>query len=187
MGAVFKTVSEYARACLGGFDPHTPPPIRFWILGFGFWIAINLNLEPLIGVKYLSPPSGVQSSHLTEEEFKHRTKQVALRIIRLVHSLPKSLLADVLGKQLLRSGTSIGANYRAACRGKSRRDVVHKLSIVEEEADESLYWIELLIDAELIRSARVSSLNSEINQILAMTVSSIKTMRRKSVNPKSKT
>ena len=82
---------------------------------------------------------------MTEQEFKQRTKQIALRIIRLVNSLGRSTVADVLGKQLLRSGTSIGANYRAACRGKSRADVLHKFSIVEEEADESLYWIELIL------------------------------------------
>jgi four helix bundle protein len=93
----------------------------------------------------------------------------------------------VLGKQLLRSGTSVGANYRAACRGKSRRDVIHKLSIVEEEADEALYWIELLIDSGLLDSAKVGQLRGDIDQIVAMTVASIRTMRLKMTNPKSKT
>src|SRR5688500_2877590 len=116
---------------------------------------------------------------MTETEFKKRTKQVALRIIRLVDALPRSRASDVIGKQLLRSGTSIGANYRAACRGKSRADVVHKLSIVEEEADECLYWIELLIEANLILEKRVSALCREIDEIVAMTVSSIKTIRRR--------
>ena len=125
---------------------------------------------------------------MNELEFKRRTKQVALRIIRLVESLPSSTTAHVLGRQLIRSGTSIGANYRAACRGKSRADVAHKLSIVEEEADESLYWIELLVDANLITEKRVKALFDEINEIIAMTVASIKTIRRrmKSANPKSK-
>ena len=125
---------------------------------------------------------------MTETEFKKRTKQVALRIIRLVDALPNSRAADVIGNQLLRSGTSIGANYRAACRGKSRADVAHKLSIVEEEADECLYWIELLIDANLIVQKRVSALCREIDEIVAMTVSSIKTIRRRTnvSNPKSK-
>ena len=83
---------------------------------------------------------------MTEQEFKNRTKQIALRVINLVESLPRTRSAEVIGKQLLRSGTSIGANYRAACRAKSTADLLHKLAIVEEEADESLYWMELLID-----------------------------------------
>jgi four helix bundle protein len=116
---------------------------------------------------------------MTEQEFKRRTRQIALRIIKLVEALPRSAAGDVIGKQLLRSGTSIGANYRAACRGKSRRDVLHKLSIVEEEADESLYWIELLIDAKLIAAKRVAALSGEINEVVAMTVASIKTLRRR--------
>lgn len=124
---------------------------------------------------------------MTENEFKQRTKQIALRIIRLVDALPKSPAAFVIGKQLLRSGTSIEANYRAACRGKSRADVVPKLSIVEEEADESLYWIELLIDAKLMPATKVAALSSEINEIVAMTVASIRTMKRgNTTNPKSK-
>ena len=124
---------------------------------------------------------------MTEDEFKLRTKQIALRTIRLVDALPRTATASVIGNQLLRSGTSIGANYRAACRGKSRADVVHKLSIVEEEADESLYWIELLTDASLIQKAKVVALSKEIGEIVAMTVASIRTMRAKmAANPKSK-
>ena len=129
---------------------------------------------------------------MNEAEFKSRTKQVALRIIRLVNSLPTFGVAAVIGKQLLRSGTSIGANYRAACRGKSKADVVHKLAIVEEEADESLYWIELLIESELVRMEKLEFLSTEIDEILRMTVASIKTLRargdaRMSSNPKSET
>lgn len=87
---------------------------------------------------------------MTENEFKGRTKDIALRIIRSVDSLSRIWSAEVIGKQLLRSGTSIGANYRAACRGKSSADVIHKLSIVEEESDEAMYWMELLVDAGII-------------------------------------
>ncbi len=125
---------------------------------------------------------------MTEQEFKDRTKDVALRVIRLVESLPETYSAQVIGKQLLRSATSVGANYRAACRGKSTADVIHKLSIVEEEADESLYWIELLIESEIVSEKKLSELQKDINQIVAMTVSSIKTLRsKKSIqNPKSK-
>ena len=124
---------------------------------------------------------------MTETEFKHRTKQIALRIIRLVNALPRSAVSAVIGKQLLRSGTSIGANYRAACRGKSRPDVAHKLAIVEEEGDESLYWIELLIDANLVGEQKVAKLSSDISEVVAMTVASIKTIRRRgAVRPESK-
>ena len=114
---------------------------------------------------------------MTEQEFKRRTKQVALRVIRLVEALPESRTAETIGRQLIRSGTSVGANYRAACRGKSKRDLLHKLAIVEEEADESLYWIELLVDAKLIAAKRVAALSKEISEIVAMTVASIKTTR----------
>jgi four helix bundle protein len=124
---------------------------------------------------------------MTEKEFKERTKQIAARVIRLVESLPNTTSAQILGKQLLRSATSIGANYRAACRGKSAADVIHKLSIVEEEADESLYWLELFVDTELIPEKRLLQLIADINEIVAMTVSSIKTLRSKNlINLKSK-
>src|SRR2546428_6474358 len=113
---------------------------------------------------------------MNEQEFKARTKAVALRVIRLVESLPKNRTADVLGRQLLRSGTSIGANYRAACRGVSRADVISKLGDVEEEADESVYWMELLIDADIVTEQRLRNLMHEIDEILAMTVASIRTM-----------
>jgi len=125
---------------------------------------------------------------MTENEFKQRTKQIALRVIKVVESLPHTWPAEVIGKQLLlRSGASIGANYRAACRGRSAAGVINKLAIVEEEADESLFWIELFIEAEIVPAKRLSGLYNDIDQIVAMTVASIKTLRSKrSVNPKSK-
>lgn len=120
-----------------------------------------------------------------EREFKERTRRIGLRIVRLVESLPSNRNADVLGRQLLRSGTSIGANYRAACRRRSRKDVVAKLGIVEEEADETVYWLEMLIDAGIVTESRLSELIGEVNEILAMTVASIRTLRNR--NPKSNT
>ncbi|WP_017721536.1 four helix bundle protein [Kamptonema formosum] len=121
----------------------------------------------------------VGEREMDERQFKKRTKEMALRCIRLVESLPKNRTAEVIGKQLLRSATSVGANYRAACRGKSTADVIAKLCIVEEEADESLYWMELLIEAGMVEAAKLTSLISEINEILAMTVASIKTLPTK--------
>jgi four helix bundle protein len=111
------------------------------------------------------------------ETFKQKTKEFGLSVIRLFETLPRSRATEVLGKQLLRAGTSVGANYRAACRGKSASDVVAKLSIVEEEADESIYWIELLVEAGVIAPNRVDVLKKEAKELLAMTVASIKTLR----------
>ena len=85
----------------------------------------------------------------------------------------------MLGRQLIRSGTSIGANYRAACRGKSTADVIAKLRIVEEEADESVYWMELLIESGLVSEARLAEILRETNEIIAMTVASIRTLQKR--------
>lgn len=121
---------------------------------------------------------------MTESEFKERTKGIALRIIKLVQSLPKNWIAETMGKQLLRSGTSIGANYRAACRAKSTADIINKLAIVEEEADESMFWIDLLIESDIVPQTKLGKLYNDINEIVAMTISSIRTLKSK--NPKSK-
>jgi len=114
---------------------------------------------------------------MDEHEFKRRTKGLGLRVIRLVEALPTGRTADVIGRQLIRSATSVGANYPAACRGKSAADVIAKLGVVEEEADETLYWLEMLVEAELVPQARLADLMSEANEIVAMTVASIKTLR----------
>ena len=114
---------------------------------------------------------------MDEKAFKDRTKKLALQIIELVEELPNRRTAVVIGRQLLRSGTSVGANYRAACRGRSTADVLSRLAIVEEEADESVYWMELLVQANIIPEAGVTELMRETNEIIAMTVASIKTLR----------
>jgi len=110
---------------------------------------------------------------------KERTRSFALRVIKLVETLSKGRTADVLGRQLLEVGTSVGANCRAACRAKSLADFVYKMSIVEEEADEAIYWMELLSESGLVQEKDVVDLMDEANQILAMTVSSIKTARKR--------
>ena len=115
---------------------------------------------------------------MTADEFKKRTKAFALRIIHLVDSLPKSRTAGILGGQLLRAGTSVGANHRAACRARSSADFVSKMGIVEEECDESAYWMEPLIEASIVKKSRVSDLLDEANEILAMVVASIRTCRK---------
>jgi four helix bundle protein len=115
---------------------------------------------------------------MTPDEFKDRTKAFALRVIRLVNSLPRSRAASVIGGQLLRCGTSVGANYRAACRARSSADFVSKMGIVEEESDESAYWMELLIEAGIMKKSRIPDLLNEANEILSMVVASIRTSRR---------
>lgn len=115
---------------------------------------------------------------MDKEELKRRTKQFALRVVRLVEALPRGRTADVLGRQLLRSGTSVGANYRAACRAKSTADFLSKMGTVEEEADESLYWMELLIDARIVKADLLESLMKEGDELLAITVASIITARK---------
>jgi four helix bundle protein len=115
---------------------------------------------------------------MSPEAFKKRTKTFALRIIKLIEQLPKTTVAQVIGRQLLRSGTSVGANYRAACRARSRADFIAKLCIVEEECDESLYWMELLIESGVMKSKRLSLLMTEAGEILAMVVQSVNTTRR---------
>src|SRR5438094_9259709 len=114
---------------------------------------------------------------MTREEMKARTKAYAVRIVKLVQSLPRNRECDVLGSQLLRSGTSVGANYRAVCRAKSTADFINKLRIVEEECDESLFWMEILVEAGLVKVAKLSQLIREGDEILRIVVSSAKTAR----------
>jgi four helix bundle protein len=121
---------------------------------------------------------------MDEQTFKTRTRKLAVAIVKEVDALPRSLAANVIGRQLVRSGTSIGANYRAACRAKSTADMINKLKIVEEESDETGYWLELLVEAELLPRDKVENLAREANEILAMTIASIKTLRARQPNRK---
>jgi four helix bundle protein len=104
-----------------------------------------------------------------------------VQVLGLVEDLPRTRGADVLGRQLLRAATSVGANYRAACRAKSPADFIAKLGIVEEEADESLYWMELLIKSRLCTKDELALLMAEGNELVAMTVASINTARQRNV------
>lgn len=114
---------------------------------------------------------------MTKQEMKLRTKQYALRVVKAVQALPENRVANVLGNQLLRAGTSVGANYRAVCRAKSAADFVNKLKIVEEECDESLFWMEVLIESGIIAEKRFGQLMKEADEILAIVVSAAKTTR----------
>lgn len=108
----------------------------------------------------------VDSKYEFRQAMMQRTKQFALRIIRLVQSLPKTQEANVIGKQLLRSGTSVAANYRAACRARSIAEFKSKISIVVEEADECLFWMELLMESEIVKSSLLENLYHESEEIL---------------------
>lgn len=117
---------------------------------------------------------------------KDRTKQFALRVIKLVAALPQTIEGRAIGSQLIRAGTSVGANYRSACRGRSRAEFVAKLGIVEEEADESAFWMELIVESGLLDEHLVESLLKEANELVAIMVSSRKSAREASSNRKSK-
>jgi four helix bundle protein len=123
---------------------------------------------------------------MTESEFKSKTEDLALGIIRFVETLPRNETCRVIGRQLLRSGTSVAANYRAACRARSDADFINKLRIVEEESDESLFWLRLLAKPGNATKETIQPLYNEMESVLKMVVSSIKTKRLKTSNPKPK-
>ena len=116
-----------------------------------------------------------------EPDFKRRTKAFALRILKLVDALPKTTAGRALASQIVRSGTSVAANYRAACRARSTADFIAKMGIVEEEADETLFWLELLEESELVTAAKLTAIKEEANELIAITVTSIKTARHNRV------
>jgi four helix bundle protein len=114
---------------------------------------------------------------MNKDDLRGRTKAFALGVIRLTEALPRSRTAEVIGRQLLRSGTSVGANYRAASRAQSQAAMLAKLAIVEEEADECGYWLELLVESGIVPADSVALLQREASQLVAITVASRKTLR----------
>jgi len=113
---------------------------------------------------------------MTEAELKDRTKAFALRILKLVDALPDTKSGRVLANQLARSGSSVGANYRSACRARSVADMASKLSIVKEEADESAFWLELICEVDLMSREKIARLHAEAGEITAIMVASRKTL-----------
>jgi four helix bundle protein len=114
---------------------------------------------------------------MDSDELKRRTKEFAKRIIRLCRSLPNTEECRLLRGQLFRSGTSVGANYRAACRGRSRAEFASKLGIALEEADESQYWMELLVETEILKGELLGPLMEEARQLVAIFVASLNTAK----------
>lgn len=109
---------------------------------------------------------------MNPEDLKRRTKQFALRILKLVAALPNTVQGRTIGGQLVRSGTAVGANYRATCRSRSRAEFVARIGVVEEEADESAYWMELIVEGELLKQEQVEPLLNEANELAKIMASS---------------
>lgn len=120
---------------------------------------------------------------MNTEELKARTKQFALRIMRLVDALPKSAKGRAVAAQVVRSGTNVAANYRAACRSRSRAEFIAKIGVVEEEADEAALWLELIIADELLQQSKVLPLLTEANELVAIMAASFMSARRNGASP----
>jgi len=119
----------------------------------------------------------VADAVMSTDDFRKRTFHFGIRIVRLVQALPRGDAARVIGNQLLRAGTAVGANYRAAARARSRADFIAKMGVVEEECDESIYWMDMLSELQLETANRMTDLPREANEILSMVVASIRTAR----------
>ncbi len=117
------------------------------------------------------------NKQMSFEDLRKRTKQLGLGIIRMAETLPRTSTSFVIARQLIRSGTSVGANYRAACRARSHAEFIAKLGIVEEECDESLYWMEMLVESGLVNPEKVKEVMKEGTEILAVIVASRKTAK----------
>ena len=115
---------------------------------------------------------------MNEEQMKKKTKDFAKEIIKLCRKLPKNREGNLIGNQIFRSGTSVAANYRSACRAKSKPDFIAKLSIVEEESDETCFWLELIKEMEILQMPEIDTLIKENDEIISIIVSSIKTARK---------
>jgi four helix bundle protein len=111
------------------------------------------------------------------EQLRERTKEFAIRIVRLFRSLPKSDEARIMGKQVLRAGTSVAANYRAVCRARSRAEFISKMGVAVEEADETVFWLEILVETGIVPRARMEKLLAEANELLAILAASLRTAR----------
>ena len=128
-------------------------------------------------------PNGYEAANSLQKaaELKQRSKSFAIRIVRLFRSLPHSPDAQTLGKQVLRSGTSVAANYRAVCRARSKAEFIAKMGVVVEETDETVFWLELLGETEVVNPSRTEELLKEANELLAVFGASLRTSKRGSI------
>lgn len=114
---------------------------------------------------------------MDKEELKRRTKAFAVRVVKMTEALPSTRIADIIARQIIRSATSVGANYRAACRARSQADFISKIGIVEEEADETLYWLQMIVETGLLPETRLTELLREADELVAIFTSSGRTAR----------
>jgi four helix bundle protein len=121
-----------------------------------------------------------QRSNVNPEQMRSRTKKFTLRVLKMFQALPKIEEARIIGRQVLRSGMSVGANYRAVCRARSIKEFISKLNIVTEEADETVFWFEILIDGGIVRERKLAALKQEAEELLAIFGASLRTARRRS-------
>ena len=149
--------------------------LRFTIYGLRFTIFFKGSYYLLILDRLMFEIT--KSQEMDKKIFQEKTMNLAVRILRMVESMPQTNVANVLGKQIIRSSTSVGANYRAACRAKSPRDFINNLKIVEEEADETLFWLEMIEKSGIITIGKLDNLKLETNQVVSMVVSSLKTLK----------
>ena len=128
------------------------------------------------GIESLEPPD-YQRSLKKADELRQRTKKFAIRVVNLFRSLPRSPDAQTLGKQVLRSGTSVAANYRAVCRARSKPEFISKMGIVVEEADETVFWLEILTETGVVSASKAANLHKEANELLAIFSASLRTAK----------
>ncbi len=114
---------------------------------------------------------------MRNEELKNRTKKFSLRIIRLINSLPNNIAAKAIANQIVRSGMSVGANYRAACLGRSKAEFIAKLGIVLEEVDECKFWLEIIVESEMLSKKKVENLHKESDELTAIFYTMIKNLK----------
>ena len=139
---------------------------------FGF-----LNSDLILG--FSEEDSRSKYFIMTKAELKQRTKQFALRIIKVADALPKTTAGFVIGKQLIKAGTAVAANYRAACKARSDEEFLSKITIVEEESDESLFWLEMILESGMLSKKHLNDLVKEADELTAIFTSTGKTMKAK--------
>jgi four helix bundle protein len=133
-------------------------------------------IGPGVGIKFIN----LKINAMKKEELKNRTKKFALMIIKLVDDLPNTKAGNTVGNQIIRSGTSVGANYRSVCRARSNADFISKITIVEEECDETLFWLELILESKLLEEERITDLIREADELTAIFTASGRTARQSS-------
>jgi four helix bundle protein len=122
----------------------------------------------------------VLNGRTSPEQMRNRTKKFALRVLMMFRALPRTEEARIIGRQVLRSGTSVGANYRAVCRARSKREFISKMGVVVEEADETVFWFELLVEGGIVSVRKLSALLAEAEELVAIFAASLRTARKSS-------